>query len=476
MIRMIRARARGRRLNAARVVSFPPGGTQARARPLNGGRGRGPMGFNPYFMFATGIENSYPTIQGGRLRVDEMAKCGHYDRWRDDFDRVEEIGAGFLRYGPPLHRTWRGDGRYDWDFADLTFGDLRRRNVVPIADLCHFGVPDWIGDFQNPDFARLFPRYARAFAERFPWVQLYTPVNEMFVCAVFSGLYGWWNEQLASDRAFVTALKHLVSANLRASWEIVDVRPDALFVQSESTEYFHAAEPAAIATAETMNARRFLSLDLNYGRRVDSTTYCYLLDNGMTRAEYEALLALHLRHHAIMGNDYYVTNEHRVARDGSTGPAGEVFGYDGLTRQYHDRYKLPIMHTETNLREGPQGDEAANWLWKQWANVLSLRNEGIPTVGFTWYSLTDQVDWDTALREDAGRVDPVGLYDLDRNIRPVGRAYRRLIAEWQDLLPAQSLCLTAPIVLPDEYDTPAARRRRDWMRGFLRRRAAMRGD
>ena len=68
------------------------------------------------------------------------------------------------------------------------------------------------------------------------------------------------------------------------------------------------------------------------------------------------------------------------------------------------------------------------WLWKEWANVLRLRNVGIPTVGFTWYSLTDQVDWDTALREQNGNVNPLGLYDLDRNIRNVGKAYKQLIA------------------------------------------------
>jgi beta-glucosidase/6-phospho-beta-glucosidase/beta-galactosidase len=428
------------------------------------------MPVNPYFMFATGIENSYPTIRAGRHRVDQMSKCGHYHLWRRDFDLVEELGVHFLRYGPPLHTTWLGDGRYDWSFADETFGDLKRRNIVPIADLCHFGVPSWIGDFQNPDFARLFPLYCRAFAERFPWVQLYTPINEMFVCAVFSGLYGWWNEQLTSDRGFVTALKHMVQANVMGMWAIIGVRPDAIFVQSESTEYFHADNPEAIRPAEIMNARRFLSLDLSYGKRVEPNTYQYLLDNGMSREEYDFLLSRNLRHHAIMGNDYYVTNEHRVTADGLTGPAGDVFGYDELTRQYHERYKLPIMHTETNLREGPRGDEAVHWLWKQWANVLRIRNDGIPTVGFTWYSLTDQVDWDTALREDNGRVHPVGLYDLDRNIRPVGRAYKTLISEWQDVLPTQSVCLTVPIVLPDEYHTPSAERRREWMRQYLERR------
>src|SRR4051812_18585787 len=400
----------------------------------------------PQFLFATGIENSCPTIQGGRVRVDEMAKCGHYEHWRTDFALVQELGVIYLRYGPPIHGTWTAHRRYDWSFADETYADLRRRAIVPVTDLCHFGVPDWVGDFQNHDFPELFAEYARAFAARFPWVQLYTPVNEMFVCATFSAAYGWWNEQRSDDRSFVTALKHIVKANVLAMQAILDVRPDAIFVQSESSEYFHADTPKAIGPAEILNARRFLSLDLNYGRRVDSEMYEFLFDNGLRRDEYHFFLDHHLKHHCIMGNDYYVTNEHRVSADGRTRPSGEVFGYNEITRHYYDRYGLPVMHTETNYAQGPNGDEAVYWLWKEWANVLRIRNGGIPVVGFTWYSLTDQVDWDTALRECNGRVNPLGLYDLQRNQRPVGRAYQTLIAEWREVLPTQSICLRVPVV------------------------------
>jgi beta-glucosidase len=158
-----------------------------------------------------------------------------------------------------------------------------------------------------------------------------------------------------------------------------------------------------------------------------------------------------MKHHCIMGNDYYVTNEHRVAKDGATRPAGEVFGYDEITWQYYDRYRLPVMHTETNINQGPNGDEAVYWLWKEWSNVLRLRNDGIPVVGFTWYSITDQVDWDSALRDDVGRVNPLGLYDLERRVRPVGAAYRGLIQAWRDVLPTQSVCLRVPVSLPSEH-------------------------
>lgn len=406
----------------------------------------------PAFLFATGIENSNPRIAHGTHRVDEMESCGHYARWRDDFSLVQELGLSFLRYGPPIHRTLISAGRHDWDFADATFGELYRRDIIPIVDLCHFGVPDFIGDFQNPDFPQLFADYAGAFAQRFPWVQLFTPVNEMYICALFSARHGWWNEQLTSDRGFVTALKHVVQANILAMHAILRVRPDALFIQSESTEYFHAESPAAIGPAEIRNAERFLSLDLNYGRRVDSGMYEYLMDNGMTRGEYHFFLANSpLRHHCIMGNDYYWTNEHLVDPQGGTRESGEVFGYAVLTRQYHDRYGLPVMHTETNFRDDAEGD-AERWLWKQWANVLRVRNDGVPVVGFTWYSLTDQVDWGSALREAKGIVDKVGLYDLDRNIRPVGRAYRKLVEQWREVLPAQSLCLQVPVVMPSAFE------------------------
>ncbi len=419
-------------------------------------------------MFATGIENSIPTIDNGRTRVDQMESCGHYRDWRTDFDCVEDLGLHFLRFGPPLHRAYLAPDRYDWEFADVTLADLKRRDITPIVDLCHFGVPDWIGDFQNPDFPQLFAGYAGAFADRYPWIQLYTPVNEMFICAVFSAKYGWWNEQLKTDLGFVTALKVIVKANVMAMTEILKRRPDAIFIQSESSEYFHADSPAAIGPAEVRNRWRFLSLDLNYGNRVNSDMYEYLLDNGMTKEEYHWFLTHQLKQHCILGNDYYLTNEHRVFADGHTESSGEVFGYSEITRQYFERYGLPIMHTETNMREGPTGQEAVQWLWKEWANVLRIRNVGIPTVGFTWYSLTDQVDWDTALRQQNNRVHPVGLYDLDRNIRSVGLAYKKLIADWREILPASSMCLVVPLVSPShaglvhdrEQQEEAARRRR----------------
>ena len=389
------------------------------------------------FMFTTGIENSYPTIRlpdGSTKRVDEMAKTGHYANWEKDFGLLTELGIEYLRYGPPYFSTQTAPGQFDWAFTDATFNKLKKLGITPIVDLCHFGVPDWLGNFQNPEFPFFFAEYARAFAVRFPDLQLYTPINEIFIAAMFSGQYGWWNECLQSDLAFVTALKHLCKANVLAMHAILQVQPNATFIQSESSEYFHAMEPNAAPLARFLNQKRFLSLDLTYGYPLSITMYEFLLKNGMSKKEYNWFLENQVKARCIMGNDYYVTNEHLVHPDGTTQAAGEIFGYYVITQQYYQRYKLPIMHTETNIKM----PACKEWLIKQWANVHRLKNDGVPIVGFTWYSLLHQVDWDSALRHDAGNINELGLFDLDRKIMPVGEAYKTLISQWKKIVSEES--------------------------------------
>src|SRR5438270_10307419 len=101
------------------------------------------------------------------------------------------------------------------------------------------------------------------------------------------------------------------------------------------------------------------------------------------------------------------------------------------------------MHTETNI---PDADKAPRWLWKEFFNVRNLREQGIPVIGFTWYSLLDQVDWDSALALDRGVVNPVGLCDLKRQPRPVGEAYRDMVRQFsaEPLLPKSRALTLGP--------------------------------
>jgi len=141
-----------------------------------------------------------------------------------------------------------------------------------------------------------------------------------------------------------------------------------------------------------------------------------------------------------------------IDHEGAVRSLGELFGWTVIASQYHDRYRRPLMHTETNHLDAR---EAPRWLWRQWHNVQLLRGSGVPVVGFTWYSLTDQVDWDIGLRSARGIVNPVGLFDLNRDPRTVGVAYRHLI---QLFSPELAGAATLEAVLASAASRPRARR------------------
>src|SRR5687768_12317918 len=195
------------------------------------------------FMFATGIECSAPTIDGGKWRIDQLAETGHYENWRQDLELVCDLGLKYLRYGPPLHLINYSEDKYDWAFTDDVFRRMQELGIEPIVDLCHFGVPDWLENFQNRALSAALAKYARAFVERYSWIRFYTPVNEMYVTARMSALEGVWNEQLKSERAFVTAVCNLSRASVLMMEAILEVRPDAIFVNSESSEFYQPCCP-----------------------------------------------------------------------------------------------------------------------------------------------------------------------------------------------------------------------------------------
>jgi beta-glucosidase/6-phospho-beta-glucosidase/beta-galactosidase len=383
------------------------------------------------FIFATGIECSYPTIEHGRWRRDELKSTRHYSQWQEDFELCRQLGLTHLRYGPPLHLVLNGPGAYDWSRIDDQMAELERYGPEPIVDLCHFGIPAWLDNLQNPELVPALAEYAGAFARRYPWVRYYTPVNEMYVCSRMSALDGHWNEQRTDDAAFVRAAFHLASASNEMSDAILRERPDAVFINSESSDFTQPCcpDPEIRRRAELENDRRFLPLDLIYAHELSDLMCDYVLQNGGTREELDRYRTREVPRRSILGIDYYEWNERLIDSHGNAQALGELFGWYVIASQYYDRYKRPMMHTETNRMDAA---DAPRWLWRQWHNVQLMRRSGVPLVGFTWYSLTDQIDWNIALTQALGIVFPVGLFDLNRDVRAVGLAYKQLINMYSD--------------------------------------------
>jgi beta-glucosidase/6-phospho-beta-glucosidase/beta-galactosidase len=385
------------------------------------------------FLFATGIDTSCPTDAAG-TRFDQMDRSGHYALWEEDFECARQLGVTAIRFGPAYYRAHIGPGRYDWEGCEAPMERLRESGVEVIAELCNFGVPSWIGSFQDPGFPVLFAEYVRAFARRFPWVRYYVPVTRVGAAARASAAEGQWNECLASDTSYVRALRNMCMAHELAVESIVSERSDATIIQCERIQRFHGAGRRAHAEAERRNAMELLGLDLTVGHELPSTLIRYLTDNGVTAADLRFLRETRAPNQRWLGLEYVPSSERRIASSGRITLARQGLGMRRIATEYWRRYKLPLFHAGTHQ----VSRRAVPWLREQWKQVMALRTVGIPIHGFTWLPIADGVEQRQTSRGSRPVPDGLGLYDLERKARPAASLYRTLVSRWSVIVGARS--------------------------------------
>src|SRR4051794_5888375 len=106
---------------------------------------------------------------------------------RDELDRFAALGLRALRFPVLWENTApRGPGSANWDWADPRLEHLRTLGVSPIVGLVHHGSGPPGTSLVDPSFPDGLAAFARAVAERYPWVDRYTPVNEPLTTARFS--------------------------------------------------------------------------------------------------------------------------------------------------------------------------------------------------------------------------------------------------------------------------------------------------
>src|SRR3712207_5918083 len=195
---------------------------------------------------------------------DQLELSSHRERL-DDLDRFAEVGFAAIRY-PVLWETTAPDGPAgaDWSFADERLPRLRELGIRPIVGLVHHGSgPRWTS-LVDPSFADGLAEYAGAVAQRYPWVQDWTPVNEPLTTARFSGLYGLWYPHGTDHRTCVRALLTQCRAVVLAMRAIRAVNPAARLIQTDDLGKTWST-PSLVEQAEFENTRRWLSFDLLAG-------------------------------------------------------------------------------------------------------------------------------------------------------------------------------------------------------------------
>lgn len=371
--------------------------------------------------------------------IDQTQLTGHHDR-QDDIARIASLGIKALRY-PVIWERVHAGGEADWDWTDERLEAIGSHGIEPIVTLLHHGSGPPHTNLLDAQFPQKFAAYARSVAERYPWIESYTPVNEPLTTARFSALYGVWYPHAADSRAFLTALHNEILATSLAMRAIREVNPRAKLVQTEDLGHVRATPPLQYQ-AEFENERRFASLDLLCGRvQKRSPFFRWASLNGLDLSD-DALQALYCPPDLI-GLNYYVTGErfldHRITAypgvpAGGNGrepyvdveavrvaPEG-LLGLCQLGMHVWERYRRPIAVTEAHLGDGD--DERVRWVDEQYREACDLAARGADVRGFTVWSLFGACDWDSLLTQQRGRYEP-GTFGLKD-----GAVVETPVAEW----------------------------------------------
>src|SRR3954470_22290186 len=132
---------------------------------------------------------------------DQGRRNGHHRRI-EDLDRFASLGIRALRQ-PVL---WEHVEERGFEVEDRWLPRLRELGLRAIVTLLHQGSGPPGTSLVDPGFPAKLAAHARAVAERYPWVTAWTPVNEPFTTARFSGLYGHWYPHGRDDATCLRAL------------------------------------------------------------------------------------------------------------------------------------------------------------------------------------------------------------------------------------------------------------------------------
>src|SRR3712207_6011313 len=205
---------------------------------------------------------------------------------------------------------------FSWAWSDERLNEIRRLGMRPIGGLCHHGSGPRYTSMVEDSFATGLARHARAVAERYPWLDAYTPVNEPLTTSRFSALYGHWYPHLRDEFAWWVALFNEIDATRLAMREIRKVNPAAQLIQTEDLGHVWSTKRLQ-HQAEFENERRWITWDLLTGR-VDQNHFFWKRLESMGLTDRARAIADDPCPPDVLGVNYYLTSErfldHRLHR------------------------------------------------------------------------------------------------------------------------------------------------------------------
>ena len=383
--------------------------------------------------FLWGAATSAYQVEGGNVNCDwwqwEKDKgkensgqaCRHYEFYEQDFDLAKNLNHNAHRLSIEWSRIEPREGEFSKGelkhYIDVILS-LRARNIEPVVTLHHFTNPAWFsksGGWEKRGSVARFLRYCdfvtRSLAQH---VRYWITINEPNVYISHAYILGVWPPEAKSYLKAKTVENNFIAAHIRAFRIIHKIYRE-----------LSLGEPS-VGIAQNMMA--FLPCTESLKNRFAAL----LRDKWYNLGFLDKIM----RHNTMdfIGVNYYSRQLVELKKWGINNFATDVcknnhfpvkknsLGWDIYPEGLFELllklkiYRLPVIITENGICTA---DDNLRWdyIYAHLKNIRLAMEKGVPVIGYLYWSLMDNFEW------DKGFGPRFGLIDIDYS------SYKRTIRE-----------------------------------------------
>ncbi len=366
----------------------------------------------------------------GRLKEKSGEATRHYELFDQDFALAQKLSHNTHRFSIEWSRIEPREGIFDASAIDHyahVLDSLLAKSLVPIVTLHHFTSPLWFaerGGWLNPKAPAWFCRYVQKIVGTLKDrdVQYWITINEPVVLAYYGYLKAKWPPGKSSFPLALKVLQNLIAAHKKAYQIIHELYKGAqkplIGLACHLRPFEVCPKTPNILCKLNVLWRHFMVNVYALGQIKDALDFI-----GVNYYEREFVTNDRAHGLGVFGENCNLVHKHYE----HVNQIGWGFYPEGLLQvlRWMKKYNKPLMVTENGTAEDDDRFRARFILehLKQLERALA---EGIPVVGYLYWSLLDNFEWDWGFGPRFGLIE-VNYKTFERIIRPSAYVFKEII-------------------------------------------------
>jgi beta-glucosidase len=402
--------------------------------------------------FLLGVATSSYQVEGGNTNVwDRWAQqgrcpqaagnaCDHWNRYKEDAQLIQNVGANAYRMSVEWSRIEPQEGVFDeaaLDHYRAECDELLARGIAPVITLHHYNDPIWFADrggFEQEENIYYYVRFAKKVIDRLhDKVHLWLTFNSPASYAAKGYLAGMMPPGKKDMQAMAEVMKNVLEAHVQL-YKTVKEDPVCAHAHVGTLHNIMQVDPAPAPVWKpwqkgwnSLCARMadYITHQCVYRFFTTGVFHFYIPFRAYVHHESPDaprsldFIGLNYYTHAKMHGTKSVSYENDIAtasKDKTIYPEGLYQAIKELWANIAQPLNIPIYVTENGI--SPRNEEDRDLFLRRYLYALSqAMQEGVDVRGYFYWSLMDNYEWGTFGAKKYG-LYYVDQQTLERTLKP----------------------------------------------------------